>query len=81
MVEPDLSSIATANKREYVLNWISAWNSEEEAFWIDCSNDTQEIESVCNTLVQSDSGIDIVPDHNRTLVPDHNRTRWTKLKM
>ena len=73
MVEPDLSSIATGNKREYVLNWITAWNSEEETFWIDCNNDVDELQSVCNTLVQSDSGIDIIPDQRRT--------SWTKFKM
>ncbi len=60
-------------KYDYILDWISDTDSECDTFWIDCSDDSEGLGSICNTLAQSDSGIDIIPDRKRT--------SWGKFKM
>ena len=63
-----------ASQHEFIVECLSDTDSECETYWIDCSADDSEgLGSICNTLAQSDSGIDIIPDRKRT--------SWAKFKM
>ncbi len=70
MEEEQLSGAATSGKYDYIWNWMSDGSTASASGWQDDDSTHCCADSNSNTLEQSDSGIDVVP-----------QSRWLKLKM